>query len=407
MDAGMRPIAAGTLALLTATAVATFGSPAYAAETDADLQALIPNTTVTTGDAYKALQIETRNMGPDVTHNLRYEYDISGLDNDVLTAKLGTDPRCTSTATTLTCSPGLNFPKGNSYVARPTDVLTLEPKPGKTGNAGSFTFRLLADNDPNPENNLVTVNVEVPPKGVDIAVFAEDVYKVTEDGEITDDPVPPGGTSLLFGGIGNLGDITAKGIRLSAKLPEHVTFSESEPGCVYSADKRTATCNYADITLVPLDKDTDENDDITSVIGVFFPVAVAEDAPGPVVLNGGNLSGYALDSEAAGSPSALALSRTGALPKGLKALSAEDVKDANPSDNTDEFAVHVGAPGSDVDGPGSGSDGEGGGLPVTGVQIGLIAGIGGAVVVVGVVLFVLGRRRRVVLTTPEDEKPTA
>ncbi|GIF99136.1 hypothetical protein [Catellatospora citrea] len=38
--------------------------------------------------------------------------------------------------------------------------------------------------------------------------------------------------------------------------------------------------------------------------------------------------------------------------------------------------------------------GTGGGLPVTGVQVGLVAGVGGALVALGVVLFVVARRRR-------------
>jgi hypothetical protein len=36
----------------------------------------------------------------------------------------------------------------------------------------------------------------------------------------------------------------------------------------------------------------------------------------------------------------------------------------------------------------------GGGLPVTGVQVGLIAGVGGALVALGVVVFTMARRRR-------------
>ncbi|GAB3156036.1 hypothetical protein GCM10027290_53190 [Micromonospora sonneratiae] len=50
--------------------------------------------------------------------------------------------------------------------------------------------------------------------------------------------------------------------------------------------------------------------------------------------------------------------------------------------------------------------GEGGGLPVTGVQAGLIGGVGVAVVAAGGVMFLMARRRRVVLVTPADERST-
>ena len=55
---------------------------------------------------------------------------------------------------------------------------------------------------------------------------------------------------------------------------------------------------------------------------------------------------------------------------------------------------------------GGGDGGSGGGLPVTGVQAGLIGGVGLAVVAAGGVMFLVARRRRVVLVNPGDEKPT-
>jgi Domain of unknown function DUF11 len=45
---------------------------------------------------------------------------------------------------------------------------------------------------------------------------------------------------------------------------------------------------------------------------------------------------------------------------------------------------------------------EAGGLPVTGVKAGVIGGVGLAGVVVGVLLYVSARRRRIVLVTPDD-----
>jgi LPXTG-motif cell wall-anchored protein len=56
---------------------------------------------------------------------------------------------------------------------------------------------------------------------------------------------------------------------------------------------------------------------------------------------------------------------------------------------------------------GTGGGGGGGDLPVTGVQAGLIGGVGLAVLAGGGALLVMSRRRKVVLVTPGDETPTA
>ncbi|MFV2101987.1 hypothetical protein [Micromonospora sp. LOL_024] len=67
----------------------------------------------------------------------------------------------------------------------------------------------------------------------------------------------------------------------------------------------------------------------------------------------------------------------------------------DPSDNTDDFAVVVAAKGGFGDGPG---------LPGTGVQVGLIGAVGAGVLGAGVAMFLVSRRRRVVLVAPGDEK---
>jgi LPXTG-motif cell wall-anchored protein len=85
------------------------------------------------------------------------------------------------------------------------------------------------------------------------------------------------------------------------------------------------------------------------------------------------------------------------LPANVEGLQAADV---DATDNSDGYAVIVAAQG------GTGG-GDGGSLPVTGPQAGLIGGIGAAVLAAGGAMFLVARRRRVVLVTPGDEKPTA
>lgn len=390
----------GSLALF-ASAALVFASPAYAEGTDGDLELTVSATTVTADESAKAFATTVTNKGSIDSGTWTLEYDLSGLDDAIIKAGSPQLRGCELSGDKLTCA-GVSLTPGQSI---PNNLpFALEPVAGKKGAAGSFTVTAVSATDPNTANNAATVKVTVPAKGVDLLTVAEDVYQVTADGELTDDPIPPGGSSFVLGAIGNIGDTIAKGIEVSVTLPKHVTFAEEEPGCTYTADNRTVTCNYKDITLIPLDEDTNEDDDLISVVGIYFPVTVAKDAPGPVVLKGGKLSGFALATENEVTASILSNSKTNALPKGLKALSAKSIDDANPADNTAEFAVHVAAPASGGNG---GNGGNGGGLPVTGTQVGLISGVGGGVLAIGLALFVISRRRRVVLVTPDDEKPTA
>jgi hypothetical protein len=69
-------------------------------------------------------------------------------------------------------------------------------------------------------------------------------------------------------------------------------------------------------------------------------------------------------------------------------------KESKPANNTAAIVITV-------DGSG-GSGGAGGGLPVTGPSTGMLAGTGAAIAAAGVAMFVLFRRRRVVLVAPRD-----
>ena len=72
------------------------------------------------------------------------------------------------------------------------------------------------------------------------------------------------------------------------------------------------------------------------------------------------------------------------------------------SDKSNNTAPIVFSAPADGSGDGSGGGTGGGGLPVTGTPVALVAGVGGAVLVLGLVLTVGFRRRRVVLRAPQD-----
>jgi LPXTG-motif cell wall-anchored protein len=71
---------------------------------------------------------------------------------------------------------------------------------------------------------------------------------------------------------------------------------------------------------------------------------------------------------------------------------AADGPDANPSNDKASVVINAGAP----------SPSAAPSLPVTGTQTALIAGAGAAVLAAGAVLFMVARRRRIVLVTPDD-----
>jgi hypothetical protein len=397
MNVRTRSTAAGALALFTAATVIAFGGPAHAAG-GSNLALSVSDKKIATDSLGKTFSVKVTNNGPDDVGPFDVEFDVSGLDTSKVTFNALPDiTGCESTAaTTILCSfEGLGFEK-DLTVKIP---FALDHTPGQTGAAGSFAVKVVDETDPDLSDNEATVHVEIPGSGVDLGVFALDVSRLDENGDFTGEPLLPGETSVVFAGIVNQGDKVADGVKVSVKLPEHVTFAEVEEGCSYSADNRTVNCEYGTMQVAPEKFDPT----VPFARAAFFPVTVAPDAPGPVNLTGGTFSAAALgvSDVPEGDVSTLAKQAPPKLPDNIKTLTADDLKDIDLSDNTDDFVVLVGAP------PASGGGGGEGGLPVTGVQVGLIGGIGGAVLVTGAVLFILARRRRVVLVTPGDETPTA
>lgn len=380
---------AGSAALAFAAA-GLLGAPAGMAQaadrSGADLALRVSAGTVAIGGPLAAHRVTVLNHGPDGARAWHLAYDLRGLDDRVVTLDR-IAPGCTRTGTTVTCDAADLAPAHR--LAWPTPF-ALRRMPGRHGTAGTIVVTAVSEGDPDQTNNSVTYEVEVPPLGVDLVVHAEDIYRVTDAGEPTDQPVPPGSVSTLFGAVANAGDTVAAGVTVSVTLPRYVTFAEAEPDCAYSADKRTASCDYPQITLVPMDWDRGADDAFYSVIGVYFPVRVAADAPGPVVVRGGVFTSHALGVEGEADVRVLARRGAATLPENVTALSARKVADVNPSDNSYPFAAHIAPPAADGS---DGGDGGGGGLPITGGPAGRIGGVGVGVLALGGVLLLLARRR--------------
>jgi hypothetical protein len=149
-------------------------------------------------------------------------------------------------------------------------------------------------------------------------------------------------------------------LKITAVLPEHTTFTETEPDCVYTADRRTVTGTHPDLDLIPADQDNPPPNDRGSFVTFFNLVTVGADVVAPANLTGGSVTVEALASEPF-DRDALARARQSGLPRNATRTNIGDVNDVDPNDNTDEFAVLVRKPA----GNGGGGNG-GGGLPVTG-----------------------------------------
>ncbi|MCW3838834.1 cell wall anchor protein [Micromonospora yasonensis] len=392
----------GAATLLASGAITAFGAPAHAAGTETDLELKVAGTRVAANAEGKVAFVKVTNLGQNAPSELAVRVDVSKVDFDKVVA----------------------VPFSGEDVCEPDDdekpsvfncnVLTADlPGPGETIDVPLFVFKLAAEgsyqaplsfkliskDDTNAENDTASAMLDLSDEsGPDLAVIADDVKqaaKVVDGNPVYSGDLHPGGQSALTYVIANQGDQATAGLKITVKLPKGVTPAETEQDCEYSADKSTFTCTYADFGLIPLDQDKGDDDNLYSAYGFFHLFNVGSDVK-PGALTGGLVSVEPVGAV----PSGTRAKPVTQLPKNVEGMQAKDV---DASDNSDGYAVIVAAKG----GAGGGVGGGEGGLPVTGAKAGLIGGIGAAVLLAGGAMFLVARRRRVVLVTPGDEKPTA
>ncbi|WNM41595.1 cell wall anchor protein [Micromonospora halotolerans] len=285
---------------------------------------------------------------------------------------------------------------------------------GGKGAAGTLVVTISAATaDPDPENNTVEHDITVAAPGYDLTTWVQDVYAdVQVDGDEAGEsglkPVKPGETAPLDWAVYNDGSRRATGVAYGITLPAGVTFAELPEGCEEQelGGLATAYCEDGGAVLAP---------------GEYYSadvrVKVDADVTEPV-LRPGFVFAAGLDA-ASGAPEEE--------PRVASSTQRRSFTETDDGDNTAQFDVFVdqatqptptptptveptptaeptptgGATASPAPTEGGGA---GGGLPVTGVQVGLIGGIGAAVLLAGGVLLMLSRRRKVVLVTPTDER---
>jgi hypothetical protein len=389
----------GAITLLAAGALATAGAPALAAPADADLALTVTGLTVAADATGKHAVATVSNKSPRGTATgVTIIFDLSSVDTEKVALVLPDDPGvCESHSDDpqiFLCGVA-DLPAG----ANADLAFRLTNKGGASGSAGTFVVGVAHDGQDLNEgnNNFRHENLTVGDNGPDLYAFAWDV-PLKADGSYG--TVAPGGTAPLKFIVGNQGDRAVTGFKVTVTLPAGATFGGSVEGCTYAADNRSAVCEYTKLPIVPVDDEEDADADPAkqeppfSLYGFEMPITV--DANAKV---GVNLTDGVVDVVSTGvvrRPQALR-NKAFTLPRGVTGLT-ELPADVDPTDNTDEFSVFVGAP-SD-----NGGGGGGGGLPITGSPTALLGGAGLAALLLGGMLFLLARRRRVVLVTPGDEK---
>ncbi|MET8834794.1 cell wall anchor protein [Micromonospora sp. NPDC004540] len=285
---------------------------------------------------------------------------------------------------------------------------------GGKGNGGVLTVGVSTRSpQPNTADDIVEVPVQVTAPGYDLTAWVQDIQdNVVVDGagqaEPDLKPVRRGVTVPLDWAVYNDGSRPATGVFYGLTLPAGVDFVDLPEGCLRQEilGKAQALCEDDGAVIQP---------------GHYYTAAVTVRVGADVtepVLHEGDLFAYGLDgAEGApeGTPRAAgpAQRRTFAevdeldnhtVFEAFVDLSAEPTPD--PTGTPQPTPTGTGAPSptgqpSVTASPGGGS---GGGLPVTGVQVGLIGGVGAAILLAGAALLVLSRRRKVVLVTPTEER---
>ncbi|HWH00857.1 MAG TPA: hypothetical protein VNV66_16445 [Pilimelia sp.] len=407
----------GAVAALGAGALALSG-PAYASAATADLELTVTGNSIAATSSGKVNDVTVINHGPDAVAELAIEIDWSQLDTSRV--EITKPDACEAEPGKKVFYCGYENVKSGEAADLGFELV----RKGAVGPAGKLTFTVAHEGtDKNLRNNTKTVNVAVTPSGPDLYAFAYDVPTTFAGGEPKVGTVAPGAQTRMVYEVGNFGDVPTTGLKLQVTLPNGATFAEVEEDCTYNSTNTVATCTYDKFVLVPADADK-PGDEIFAAARFYHLINIAAGVRAPSTLKGGVVAVAPI--VAATPPAAAAVTEAQAeLPEGVEGVAASEenaeaatgpqnslvgesrlARDADRTDNSDEFHALVAKAAAPTT-PAPGAGGGAGELPVTGAKAGLIGGAGAAVLVVGGVLLLSARQRRVVLVTPGDEKPTA
>jgi hypothetical protein len=258
----------------------------------------------------------------------------------------------------------------------------LSGRTNPLGPVGELTVAVgHAGSDPAPADNAATTRLGFPDPA-DYRLYARG-WDGPADHAGTIGAVPPGGAGDLRFEIGNAGQSAVNGFTVTIELPHQVAFAERRPGCAYAWDRRSATCTYGDLPMVPADMDRDPDDRCYSALRFRHRFEVDRAAPARARLGDGLLR--------------VAPMVTGYLPPPVTRLPADvtglHAQNFGAERDHDRFVVITGP--VTGDGGGAGPDGiaSPGRLPVTGAPIGVLGAAGLGLAAVGVALLLMARGR--------------
>ncbi|MFC8619464.1 LPXTG cell wall anchor domain-containing protein [Micromonospora purpureochromogenes] len=385
--------------LLLLGGVGVPAASASAAPAGADLTVDLAGATIPLGVTKKTLHLKISNRGDATPTRVVVRVDASELDRfdfRIMLWPTGGPRDCDGDVSGWYCDllPD-QLPGPGETVELPilATVQTGEPLAGRI----KVTVEVKPV-DTNPADNTKWFPIQVVDHPeADLSVVAPDVtqsVRIAADGSLASTgTLNPGETGAVRYTIANQGRKPVDGVKVELRVPTGATFTRPPDECVLSDAGRAAVCTYDRLALVPVDQDTDPNDQLHSAVELYHLVTVSAATKAPVTLRNGTVRVEGLSDPR----SDLSGPARSDLPTNAVAVRAVDVDD---SDNQDGFAVVVaanssggGSGGSPGDGGGAGG---GGSLPITGSQAGLTAGAGLAMLVGGGVLLLLTRRRRAI-----------
>ncbi|SCL38500.1 cell wall anchor protein [Micromonospora aurantiaca (nom. illeg.)] len=405
---------AGVVALLSTAGLGAAAGPAQAAD-KADLQLIPLSYQLAKGVSEakaKPFKFQVNNtLGAVDAKDVRVTVETKGLK----TAKVGVlvPAGCDIRGTTFSCLLG-DLPAGTTE----DFGLPLFSTGGK-GAAGTLTVSISAANGAGVLDTI-DHDITVTEPGYDLTTWVQDVYAdVRVDGDDADEsglrPVRPGGTAPLDWAVFNDGSKRATGIKYGIALPAGVTFAKLPDGCVEQnlGGFLNAYCEDLGAVLKPgqyytADVRVTVGADVTEKLlrpGILWAEGLdaASGAPEeePRVASSAQRRAFAETDDGDNSAvfDVFVDQSPQSTPSPTPTTQPTSTPTAQPTPTGDATAVPTPTAGGGAGG-GSGD----GGLPVTGMQVGLIGGVGAAVLAAGAALMMLSRRRKVVLVAPGEER---
>ncbi|MEV0152931.1 PT domain-containing protein [Micromonospora sp. NPDC050686] len=386
--------------------------------------------------------------GGAAAQGVTYTVDVSNLNRDRVGYLL--DPGCAADRgrDSFTC------PVGDVAAGTSEDFGIPLFSTGGRGGAGSLTVTVAsATTDPELGDNTVDLDITVTDPGHDLMAWAQDVHADAEaDGDAVGEGhlagVRPGGTAPLDWLVHNAGSRPTTGVFYGITLPAGASFAQLPPGCLRQEIEglAQALCEDTGVVLGPGEVYTDtvrvtvdpRVEDPVLRIGNLFAVGLdraaatgrARQAPRPATEaqrralaeadEGDNSAVFDVFVDLSAPPSPDPTGQPTATPtvaptgeptsEPTASPTGEPTGDPSRSPTMAPTGPPTGTPGTGGSAApgtddGGGSAGTGGPLALTGVQVGLIGGVGAGVLLAGAALLVLARRRRTVLVAPGDERP--